>query len=77
MREQEKNIALAMDMLPEILTAEQIARYLGIGYVKALSLIKYGDLPSIKIGNTYRISKQLFKEWVNNPAKRRLLTEAS
>lgn len=62
--------ALTLDTLPEILTAENISQYLCIGYVKALRLIKYGGIPHLRIGNTFRISKRAFEEWLMKPESR-------
>ena len=49
---------------PDVLNAHMIAEFLDIGYVKALSLIKYGDIPYLKIGNTYRVAKSNFEAWL-------------
>lgn len=54
----------SLEKLPDILTAEIIAKFLGIGYVKCLTLIKFGGLPHLKIGNTYRVSKKKLIEWI-------------
>jgi len=50
---------------PEIMNARDIASYMGIGYNKALTLMKYGNLPSIKLGSTFRIYKKSFEKWLN------------
>lgn len=60
-------------VLPEVLDARQISKILGIGYVKALHLIQYGGVPHIRIGNTYRVSKRLFVEWLEKEDQRSLL----
>lgn len=59
----------SLEDLPDILDAHMIAIFLDIGYVKALNLIKYGDIPYIKLGNTYRVPKTAFEAWlsVTNP----------
>jgi len=51
---------------PDILNAKMIGEILGIGYVKALKLIKYSDIKYIKIGNVYRIPKKSFVEWIHS-----------
>lgn len=56
----------SLENLPEVLTAKMIAEFLDIGYVKALNLIKYGGIPYMKIGNTFRVSKKVFVEWINS-----------
>lgn len=57
---------------PEILTAKMIAQILGIGYTKALHTIQYGEMQYIKIGNTYRVPKQSFIEWLFEKDKREI-----
>ena len=54
-----------LQQFPEILTAKEISMYLGIGYSKALHLLRFGNIPYIKIGNTYRVSKSRFETWLN------------
>lgn len=55
---------------PEIMTAKNIAEYLDISYAKALHLLKYGNLPCIKIGHIFKVSRNVFEEWVNEPNKK-------
>lgn len=57
---------------PEVLTAKMIAEILGIGYTKALHTIQYGEMKYIKIGNTYRVPKQSFIEWLFEKDKREI-----
>lgn len=57
---------------PEILTAKMIAQILGVGYTKALHTIQYGQMQYIKIGNTYRIPKKSFIEWLFEKEKREI-----
>ena len=54
-----------LDSLPEILTADMISRYLQVNYGKALQLIKFGGIPHLKLGNTYRVPKVKFQQWIN------------
>ncbi len=56
--------------LPDILTAYDIADYLGIGYNKALRLIRYGGIPHLKMNNTYRVSNERFFEWLDGETVR-------
>ena len=53
-----------LNSLPEILTAKDIAKYLGTSYNYALSLIKY-QLIYIKLGSSYRVTKAHFKEFLD------------
>lgn len=59
----------------EILDARMICNYLGVGYTKALNLIKYGGLDYIKIGNTYRVTKKAFEEWLFQSGQREIAVE--
>ncbi|MCL2579559.1 MAG: helix-turn-helix domain-containing protein [Oscillospiraceae bacterium] len=61
-----RNAILTLDNLPELLNAEQVAKYLDIAYVNALKLVKHGGIPHIKIGNQYRVPKKRFQEWVES-----------
>lgn len=53
--------------MPDVLDAKDVSKVLGIGYVKALRLIQYGDMNYIKVGRTYKVSKQNFVNWLNCP----------
>lgn len=55
-----------LNTLPDVLNAKDIAGVLGVGYVKALKLIQFGNMPYIKAGNTYHVAKKNFIEWVNS-----------
>jgi len=60
---------MCFDSLPEVLSAKDIASYLDIGYAKALRLLKYDGIPNIRVGNTFRVSKQVFGKWLNKDEK--------
>lgn len=62
--------------MPEILNVKMICNYLGIGYTKGLNLVKYGGLDYIKIGNTYRITKKAFEQWLFTEGKREVLSDS-
>ncbi|OPY55789.1 MAG: hypothetical protein A4E55_02377 [Pelotomaculum sp. PtaU1.Bin035] len=62
-----------MTDLPDILSPRMISAYLGIGYVKALAMVKSGAVPCIKIGNAYKVPKELFRAWLNEPGFRKVL----
>jgi len=55
---------------PPVLTPRQLAEILDVGYTKALNVVKYSDLPSVKIGNTYRIYRDNLQEWLETKQKR-------
>jgi len=54
-----------LDSLPDVLCAKDVAAFLGIGYVKALKLLRYGGMNTIQIGKVYRVSKRNFTDWLN------------
>lgn len=60
----------SLNEYPEIMTAKEIAEYMGISYAKALHILKYGDLPCIKIGHIFKVSRNIFQAWLNEPNKR-------
>lgn len=64
---------MCFENLPEVLTAKDIAEYLDVGYAKALRLLKYGGIPNIRLGNTFRVSKQVFEKWLNKDQKQMYL----
>ena len=51
--------------LPKLLSAKEVAAILKIGYVKALELMKYGKIPAVKLGNTYRTSETALNKWLS------------
>ncbi|MCL2704375.1 MAG: helix-turn-helix domain-containing protein [Defluviitaleaceae bacterium] len=58
---------------PDVLTPKMLAEILGIGYTKALNVVKYTqDLPTIRIGNTFRIHKGNLEKWLESAQKREL-----
>ncbi len=57
---------------PDVLTAKMVAEILGIGYVNALRVIRYGDVNYIKIGNVYKMPKKSFLEWLHAAKNREL-----
>lgn len=55
--------------IPEMLSAKEVSEILKIGYVKTLDLMKYSKIPSIKLGNTYRTSREVLTNWINDGLK--------
>ena len=55
---------------PEIMTPKNIAEYMNISYAKALHLLKYSTIPSIKIGHIFKVSRNVFEIWLNEPNKK-------
>lgn len=52
-------------VLPKLLSAKEVAAILKIGYVKTLEMMRYGKIPSVKLGNTYRTSEEALREWLD------------
>lgn len=51
--------------LPELLTVQQMASYLGMGENKAYEMVNAGEIPALKIRGRWRIPKHLLVKWVN------------
>jgi len=51
-------------IMPKLLSAKEVSEILKIGYVKALELMRYGKIPSVKLGNTYRTSEEALADWL-------------
>lgn len=51
----------------DVLTAKDIAEIMNIGYIKALNVIKYSGMAFKRIGNTYRVPKKIFVNWLYSP----------
>ena len=57
------------DVMPLVLSVEDIADTLAIGRNKAYSLVNTGTIKALKIGQHYRIQRDEFIEFVKNGAK--------
>ena len=59
-----------MDKLPEMITAKNIADYLGISRRRVYELFqlntKYGGIPNFDIGLSKRVEKKDFINWIEN-----------
>lgn len=55
-----------MDDMERLLTIKDIQEHLQIGRNRVYQLIKIDSFHKIKIGNTYRIPKQKYLEWIQN-----------
>lgn len=58
-----------MNDLPEIITAQQIASYLGISRRRVYELFqtnpKHGGIPNFSIGSSKRVEKKDFVKWID------------
>jgi excisionase family DNA binding protein len=51
--------------LPDVLTVDQAARFLGIGRNSAYEAVRRGELPHIKVGRSIRVSRAGLKRMLN------------
>jgi len=56
--------------LPDVLSPREIARVLGVGYAKALHIVKHGGIVHIQAGSHYLVSKVRFMEWLHSDKTR-------
>ncbi|MFR8551930.1 MAG: helix-turn-helix domain-containing protein, partial [Coprococcus sp.] len=52
--------------MEKLLTIKDVQEHLQLGRNRVYQLIKIDSFPKIKIGNTYRIPKREYLEWVQN-----------
>lgn len=64
--EEVNNMENNSSIMPKLLSAQEVSKILKIGYVKTLDLMKYGKIPTIKLGNTYRTSEEALAEWLRS-----------
>ena len=60
----------SLDNYPEIMDPKMLSEYLDIGYAKALALVKSGIIPTIRIGNHYKIPKKCLNDWLDQSGYR-------
>ena len=58
--------------LPDVLTPKQVGEYLQLGRDKTYRLLKSGELPSVRLGRTYRIQKCALDDWLARGATKSL-----
>jgi excisionase family DNA binding protein len=67
-----------MNELPEILTAQNIATYLGISRRRVYELFqlkpKAGGIPNFEIGLSKRVEKRDFLQWIEARKKAKLVS---
>ncbi|MCM3161020.1 helix-turn-helix domain-containing protein [Metabacillus litoralis] len=52
----------------EVLSVEDIQKYLGVSRNSAYNLVKSGELYTVKVGRRWIISKNVFLNWLNGNA---------
>lgn len=55
--------------IPEMLTAEDVAKVLKVSYHSALGFIKYSGIAYIKVGNQYRVNSEKLAEYLSKKGK--------
>ena len=55
--------------IPEMLTAEDVAKVLKVSYHSALGFIKYSGISYVKVGNQYRINADKLAEFLGRKGK--------
>ena len=58
------------DNLPDVLSIMDVAKALRVGRSKATNIVRFSDLPYVKLGNSYRVTKKSFLDWVERSEKR-------
>ncbi len=53
----------------EFMSTKELQEELGISRTTAYSLVQSGEVPSIKIGRSYRIPREMFEAWVKDKAR--------
>ena len=61
--------------LPDVLSPKDVASALGVGYAKALHLVKHGGITHIQAGNHYLVAKVRFLEWLHSGKTQVIATE--
>lgn len=54
------------DNIPDIMTVDEMRKVLKIGRNKAYSLVKSGEIKSLKIGEIYRIPKRYLIDFIES-----------
>ncbi|MCD6231458.1 helix-turn-helix domain-containing protein [Candidatus Aerophobetes bacterium] len=52
-------------MANEIMTVEQLAKYLNVGVTTIYKLANEGKIPGTKVGNQWRFRKEKIDEWLD------------
>ncbi len=56
-------------MVDEIMTVEQLAKYLKTGITTIYKLAQEGKIPGTKVGNQWRFRKERIDEWMDQGGK--------
>jgi excisionase family DNA binding protein len=58
--------------LNEIMTIEQVARYLSLHELTVRRLARDGEIPAFKVGRQWRVKRELLDRWIEREALRNL-----
>ena len=53
-------------MADQLLTLEQVAKYLNVDKFTVYRLLADKDLPAFKVGNQWRFKRKLLENWLEN-----------
>jgi len=56
----------------EIMTIEQVARYLSLHELTVRRLAREGEIPAFKVGRQWRVKRELLDRWIEREAMRNL-----
>jgi excisionase family DNA binding protein len=60
------NIAIGANQMQEnLLTTEQVARYLRVDKFTVYRLVTQKKMPAFKVGNQWRFKKHMIEDWLN------------
>lgn len=70
-------LAKPFEDLDEIMTIEQVARYLSLHELTVRRLAREGELPAFKVGRQWRIKRRILERWIERETLRNLSRESS
>jgi excisionase family DNA binding protein len=60
------NVAIGANQMQEnLLTTDQVARYLRVDKFTVYRLVTQKKIPAFKVGNQWRFKKHMIEEWLN------------
>ncbi len=60
---------------PEILTVNEVARYLRLAEATVYKLAQAGGIPAARVGGVWRFSRRLLDEWLDQQMRANLAPE--
>ena len=51
-----------------VLTPKEVATFLGLGRDKTYRMLAAGEIPSVRLGRTYRTPRRALEEWLDRQA---------